>query len=59
MTFTYRTVYERSSNNDETKSESDSDSDNEDSNGQDDGTNRYKVVDHGGWRWPTSPPDLG
>ena len=57
MTFTYRTVYERSSNNDETKSESDSD--NEDSDGQDDGTNRYKVVDHGGWRWPTSPPDLG
>lgn len=57
MTFTYRTVYERSSNNDETKSESDSD--NEDSDGQDDGTNRYKVVDHGGWRWSTSPPDLG
>lgn len=57
MTFTYRTVYERSSNNDETKSESDSD--NEDSGGQDDGTNRYKVVDHGGWRWSTSPPDLG
>lgn len=57
MTFTYRTVYERSSNNDEIKSESDSD--NEHSDGQDDGTNRYKVVDHGGWRWSTSPPDLG